>query len=61
VDRSCISSVPPFGLARALLATGDRPGRRIAALAAVPENVQLPRSARLPRFRKSWFIRVTGD
>jgi len=40
VDRSCISAA--FGLARACLATGDRPGA-IAALAAVPETSQLPR------------------
>ena len=33
VDRSCVSAA--FGLARACLATGDRPGA-IAALAAVP-------------------------
>jgi serine/threonine-protein kinase PknG len=35
VDRSCISAA--FGLARACLAAGDRPGA-IAALAAVPET-----------------------
>ena len=35
VDRSCISAA--FGLARACLAVGDRPGA-IAALAAVPDT-----------------------
>src|SRR5205807_4184118 len=35
VDRSCISAA--FGVARACLAAGDRPGA-IAALAAVPET-----------------------
>ena len=37
VDRSCVSAA--FGLARACLAAGDRPGA-IAALAAVPGDVQ---------------------
>jgi len=48
VDRSCISAA--FGLARACLATGDRPGA-IAALAAVPETSSYHAAAQIAAVR----------
>jgi serine/threonine-protein kinase PknG len=48
VDRSCISAA--FGLARACLAIGDRPGA-IAALAAVPETSSYHAAAQIAAVR----------
>ena len=48
VDRSCISAA--FGLARACLAAGDRPGA-IAALAAVPDTSSYHAAAQIAAVR----------
>jgi serine/threonine-protein kinase PknG len=58
VDRSCISAA--FGLARALLAAGDRPGA-IAALAAVPETSSHHAAAQIAAVRILVAPGVTGD
>jgi len=58
VDRSCISAA--FGLARACLATGDRPGA-IAALAAVPETSSYHAAAQIAAVRILVSSGVTGD
>jgi serine/threonine-protein kinase PknG len=58
VDRSCISAA--FGLARACLAAGDRPGA-IAALAAVPETSSYHAAAQIAAVRILVSSRVTGD
>src|SRR5690349_6932645 len=58
VDRSCISAA--FGLARACLATGDRPGA-IAALAAVPETSSYHAAAQIEAVRILVSSGVTGD
>ena len=58
VDRSCISAA--FGLARACLAAGDRPGA-IAALAAVPETSSHHAAAQIAAVRILVAPGVTGD
>jgi serine/threonine-protein kinase PknG len=58
VDRSCISAA--FGLARACLATGDRPGA-IAALAAVPETSSYHAAAQIAAVRILVSSGVTAD
>ena len=58
VDRSCISAA--FGLARACLAKGDRPGA-IAALAAVPETSSHHATAQVAAVRILVSPGVTGD
>jgi serine/threonine-protein kinase PknG len=58
VDRSCISAA--FGLARACLAAGDRPGA-IAALAAVPEASSYHAAAQIAAVRILVSPGVTGD
>jgi serine/threonine-protein kinase PknG len=58
VDRSCISAA--FGLARAGLATGDRPGA-IAALAAVPETSSYHAAAQIAAVRILVSSGMTGD
>ena len=58
VDRSCISAA--FGLARACLAAGDRPGA-IAALAAVPETSSHHAAAQIAAVRILVSPGVTGD
>jgi serine/threonine-protein kinase PknG len=58
VDRSCISAV--FGLARACLATDDRPGA-IAALAAVPDTSSYHAAAQIAAVRILVSSGVTGD
>jgi serine/threonine-protein kinase PknG len=58
VDRSCISAA--FGLARACLATGDRPGA-IAALAAVPETSSYHAAAQIAAVRILVSTGMTGD
>ncbi len=58
VDRSCISAA--FGLARACLAEGDRPGA-IAALAAVPETSSHHAAAQVAAVRILVAPGVTGD
>jgi serine/threonine-protein kinase PknG len=58
VDRSCISAA--FGLARACLAAGDRPGA-IAALAAVPESSSYHAAAQIAAVRILVSPGVTGD
>ena len=58
VDRSCISAA--FGLARACLATGDRPGA-IAALAAVPETSSYHAAAQIAAVRILVSSGMTGD
>jgi serine/threonine-protein kinase PknG len=58
VDRSCISAA--FGLARACLAAGDRPGA-IAALAAVPETSSYHAAAQIAAVRILVSPGVTGD
>jgi serine/threonine-protein kinase PknG len=58
VDRSCISAA--FGLARACLATGDRPGA-IAALAAVPDTSSYHAAAQIAAVRILVSSGVTGD
>ncbi len=58
VDRSSISAA--FGLARACLATGDRPGA-IAALAAVPDTSSYHAAAQIEAVRILVSSGVTGD
>jgi serine/threonine-protein kinase PknG len=58
VDRSCISAA--FGLARACLAAGDRPGA-IAALAAVPETSSYHAAAQIAAVRILVSPGVTSD
>ena len=58
VDRSSISAA--FGLARACLATGDRPGA-IAALAAVPDTSSYHAAAQIAAVRILVSSGVTGD
>jgi serine/threonine-protein kinase PknG len=58
VDRSWISAA--FGLARACLATGDRPGA-IAALAAVPDTSSYHAAAQIAAVRILVSSGVTGD
>jgi serine/threonine-protein kinase PknG len=58
VDRSFISAA--FGLARACLATGDRPGA-IAALAAVPDTSSYHAAAQIAAVRILVSSGVTGD
>jgi serine/threonine-protein kinase PknG len=58
VDRSCISAA--FGLARACLATGDRPGA-IAALAAVPDTSSYHAAAQIAAVRILVSSGVSGD
>jgi serine/threonine-protein kinase PknG len=58
VDRSCISAA--FGLARACLATGDRPGA-IAALAAVPDTSSYHAAAQIAAVRILVSSGVTDD
>jgi len=58
VDKSCISAA--FGLARACLATGDRPGA-IAALAAVPDTSSYHAAAQIAAVRILVSSGVTGD
>jgi serine/threonine-protein kinase PknG len=58
VDRSCISAA--FGLSRACLAAGDRPGA-IAALAAVPEASSYHAAAQIAAVRILVSPGVTGD
>jgi len=58
VDRSCISAA--FGLARACLAAGDRPGA-IAALAAVPETSSHHAAAQIAAVRILVSPGVNGD
>ena len=58
MDRSCISAA--FGLARACLATGDRPGA-IAALAAVPETSSYHAAAQIAAVRILVSSGMTGD
>ena len=58
VDRSCISAA--FGLARACLAAGDRPGA-IAALAAVPETSSHHAAAQIAAVRILVSPGVTDD
>ncbi|HEY0998861.1 MAG TPA: tetratricopeptide repeat protein, partial [Streptosporangiaceae bacterium] len=58
VDRSCISAA--FGLARACLAIGDRPGA-IAALAVVPETSSYHAAAQLAAVRILVSSGMTGD
>jgi serine/threonine-protein kinase PknG len=58
VDRTCISAA--FGLARALLAAGDRPGA-IAALAAVPETSSHHAAAQIAAVRILVSPGLTGD
>ena len=58
VDRSCISAA--FGLARACLAAGDRPGA-IAALAAVPETSSHHAAAQIAAVRILVSTGVTDD
>jgi len=58
VDRSCISAA--FGLARACLATDDRPGA-IAALAAVPDTSSYHAAAQIAAVRILVSSGVTGD
>jgi len=58
VDRSCISAA--FGLARACLAAGDRPGA-IAALAGVPETSSHHAAAQIAAVRILVSPGVTGD
>jgi serine/threonine-protein kinase PknG len=58
VDRSCISAA--FGLARACLATGDRPAA-IAALAAVPETSSYHAAAQIAAVRILVSSGMTGD
>ena len=58
VDRSCISAA--FGLARACLAIGDRPGA-IAALAAVPETSSYHAAAQIAAVRILVSSGMTGD
>ena len=58
VDRSCISAA--FGLARACLATGDRPGA-IAALAAVPDTSSYHAAAQIAAVRILVSSGMTGD
>jgi serine/threonine-protein kinase PknG len=58
VDRSCISAA--FGLARACLVAGDRPGA-IAALAAVPETSSYHAAAQIAAVRILVSPGVTGD
>jgi serine/threonine-protein kinase PknG len=58
VDRSCISAA--FGLARACLAAGDRPGA-IAALAAVPETSSYHAAAQIAAVRILVAPGMNGD
>ncbi len=58
LDRSCISAA--FGLARACLAAGDRPGA-IAALAAVPETSSHHAAAQIAAVRILVSSGVTDD
>src|SRR5205823_13563851 len=58
VDRSCISAA--FGLARACLAIGDRPGA-IAALAVVPETSSYYAAAQIAAVRILVSSGMTGD
>ena len=58
MDRSCISAA--FGLARACLAIGDRPGA-IAALAAVPETSSYHAAAQIAAVRILVSSGMTGD
>ena len=58
VDSSCISAA--FGLARACLAAGDRPGA-IAALAGVPATSSHHAAAQIAAVRILVSSRVTGD
>ncbi len=58
VDRSCISAA--FGLARACLATSDRPGA-IAALAGVPETSSYHAAAQIAAVRILVSSGMTGD
>ena len=58
VDRSWISAA--FGLARACLAAGDRPGA-IAALAAVPDTSSYHAAAQIAAVRILVSSGVTGD
>ncbi len=58
VDRSCISAA--FGLARACLAAGDRPGA-IAALAAVPETSSHHAAAQIAAVRILVSPGMNGD
>jgi serine/threonine-protein kinase PknG len=58
LDRSCISAA--FGLARACLAIGDRPGA-IAALAAVPETSSYHAAAQIAAVRILVSSGMTGD
>jgi serine/threonine-protein kinase PknG len=58
VDRTCISAA--FGLARARLAVGDRPGA-IAALAGVPETSSHHAAAQIAAVRILVSSGVTGD
>ena len=58
MDRSCISAA--FGLARACLAAGDRPGA-IAALAAVPETSSHHAAAQIAAVRILVSPGVTSD
>ena len=58
VDRSCISAA--FGLARACLATDDRPGA-FAALAAVPDTSSYHAAAQIAAVRILVSSGVTGD
>jgi serine/threonine-protein kinase PknG len=58
VDRSVISAA--FGLARACLAAGDRPGA-VAALAAVPETSSYHAAAQIAAVRILVSSGVTGD
>jgi serine/threonine-protein kinase PknG len=58
VDRSCISAA--FGLARARLAAGDRPGA-IAALAGVPETSSYHAAAQIAAVRILVSPGVSGD
>ena len=58
VDRSAISAA--FGLARACLATGDRPGA-IAALAAVPDTSSYHAAAQIAAVRILVSSGTTGD
>ena len=58
MDRSCISAA--FGLARACLAAGDRPGA-IAALAAVPDTSSYHAAAQIAAVRILVSSGVSGD
>jgi len=58
VDRSAVSAA--FGLARACLATGDRPGA-IAALAAVPDTSSYHAAAQIAAVRILVSSGTTGD